>query len=774
MALVACNGTSPTLEPSIPTDAELSETAMLDAPSGAVVQWSEATWKAKKPPAPSNDLIVAAGQRLILNRDVTLKNITVYGTLEFANQDLNLSAASIMVESGGTFQIGSAINPYTKKAVVTLTGSNPNVDRMGMGTKFLGAMGGTISLHGKQNIRAWSKLSQTAAQGATTIQVLENTGWAVGDQIVVASGSHEPNEAEVGTIIAINGLGLTLSKPLKNAHNAKVVSLAGQELDMRPEVGLLSRNIVIQGDASSSSGFGGHLMIMAGSKAFIDGIELRNMGQKNRLGRYPFHWHLVGDAAGQYIKNSVVNGSLQRGIVIHGTKNARVENNIVYNSVGHNYAVEESSSIGNVLDGNLAISNQIVALTEATLKSQNDNQAANFWIRAAKNTFTNNVAAGSNSFGFWYDGTTDVATTFRQNTAHSVMVRSINADFLRGAGLTVENDAIIELPNGQERPVSTPLEFSDSFFYHNQTGIWPKDGFQTYRNIKLWDQSAHDVVGEGGEFTFTDVILVGNSSQANAFSQPAFHFQYSGAVKLEHPTFVNYGNNNVFSTNDIFMPWFADFTVRNPEFINTSAKEQLLSDMSVVELQDSLLAPKGFYVSNPQLAGPNAQLTRLGQTEAANYWRTEQRYHPAGLTVRQGLNGTWTAPGFIVRSDGMRYQETNAPAFQVLFDAGYSYRLESVPSSEYILHLTFVGDLPASPSGLIVATPANQAPTAVYRLGEMTDGGSPPDPPTENDRLSPASSLAEFQASPQTKYYYDSSAKLLYNQINKRWLMVRP
>lgn len=785
-AAVPPSATTPT--PGVVTPVDTSEALQVDAPVGATTQWSSATWRNSKPPATtpaapptaSDDVVVAAGQRLVLDINTTVRNIQVYGKLEFANKDLRLGAASIMVEAGGTFQIGSELSPYVNKAVITLTGTDVNLDLMGMGTKFLGAMGGTISLHGKSNIRAWSKLAQSAAKGASSLQVLETTGWAVGDAIVLSSNSSEPDEAETNTIAAISGSSVTLAAPLKTARAARVVTIAGRQLDLRPEVGLLSRNIVVQGDAtSSSSGFGGHIMVMAGSKVYIDGVELRSMGQTNRVGRYPFHWHVVGDARGQYIKNSVVNSSLQRGIVIHGTQNVIAENNIVFDSLGHNYAIEDSSATGNTLSSNLAIGNRIAVFSEATLKTQNDNQAANYWIRSARNTFTDNIAAGSHSFGFWYDQVTDGPTTFARNVAHSGSVRSKNADFLRGAGLTVENVATTVLPDGRERPVTTPLEFSDSLFYQNQTGVWPAEGYQNYSNISLADQTGNDIVAEGvgGLFKLKDTLLVGDSANAaNITGGDGVQMQYGATAQLEHPIFANFGSRSVLGSNDIFVPWQADFTVSQPEFIATVAAEQLLPEIGIVELKDSAMQSQGFYVPQayPQLAGPNAKLVNLGQTEPISFYQTTKRYGMAGLVVRNGIGGAATAPGTIRRSDGLRYTEPNTPAFKLLYDASFTYQLETAPVGEYVLHLEFFQTIPSGEPAVQVATPTNAAPSAVYRTGYSRSDGSAPPAPIVVDKLTSASSLAEFQSSPLSTYFYDASAKLLYAQVSARWLVVRP
>lgn len=60
-------------------------------------------------------------------------------------------------------------------------------------------------------------------------------------------------------------------------------------------------------------------MAMMGSIMRVSGVELYRMGQRNLLARYPIHWHLMGNAAGQYIKHSSIHESFNRCVTIHGT-----------------------------------------------------------------------------------------------------------------------------------------------------------------------------------------------------------------------------------------------------------------------------------------------------------------------------------------------------------------------------------------------------------------------------------------------------------------------
>src|SRR5690606_25666843 len=78
-------------------------------------------------------------------------------------------------------------------------------------------------------------------------------------------------------------------------------------------------------------------------------------GQHLTLARYPMHWHLVGDATGQYIRNAAIHDTYSRCVTVHGTHNLKIENNVTYNTVGHCFFLEDGIETGNQFVKNLAI-----------------------------------------------------------------------------------------------------------------------------------------------------------------------------------------------------------------------------------------------------------------------------------------------------------------------------------------------------------------------------------------------------------------------------------
>ena len=95
----------------------------------------------------------------------------------------------------------------------------------------------------------WTKLANTANAGSTSIQVLNAAGWRVGDEIVLASTDFDPRQAERRTIAAISGNTITLDKKLDYMHFGKITF----DVDERGEVGMLTRNIVLQASADAAN-----------------------------------------------------------------------------------------------------------------------------------------------------------------------------------------------------------------------------------------------------------------------------------------------------------------------------------------------------------------------------------------------------------------------------------------------------------------------------------------------------------------------------------------
>lgn len=409
-------------------------------------RWSSAsTWDSGSPPGLNDKVVIPSGSSVLLDTAAGAKTLSIAGDLHCADADVTLAAEQVMVS--GRLVCGAPTSPYVNRFALTLKTPPANIAPGDADYKALMAMApGVIELHGEPR-KSWTQLGATANAGSDLIQLSETTGWRVGDRIVIAPTDYAElpsgemtNQAEerlISEIVSANTV--RLNQPLTHLHFGLVSTYTKPlphsvwGLDERAEVGLLNRNIRIEGDGSSTtSGIGGHIMSMAGTQVHISGVELFRMGQKNIRGRYPFHWHLVGNAPGQYIRNSSVHASYNRCVTVHGTHDTLVADNVCYDFVGHGYFLEDGIETNNTFDHNLGVWARRPAVP-ATARDEpysacprydgdtpdpvadiplplatdfREAAASNgpsvFWISNPNNTYTNNAAAGARGAGFWY------------------------------------------------------------------------------------------------------------------------------------------------------------------------------------------------------------------------------------------------------------------------------------------------------------------------------------------------------------------------------------
>ncbi|CAI5504746.1 unnamed protein product [Closterium sp. Naga37s-1] len=291
-------------------------------------------------------------------------------------------------------------------------------------------VGGQVDLHGlpgPPSMPVWVRLNKTAIAGQTEIVVdADVSTWPVGGEIAIASTSAKMDEAEKAVIAGGEyewsaipfgleqfdaGYRISLTAPLKYSHdgNPKAVSDGlGGAVDLRGEVGLLHRNIVIYGvhETGKYELEGGHFMVfMTQTPQFIEGVQFAYMGQQGVLGRYPLHFHVCGEANQSHVvrKNAIVY-SKQRCVVIHATSNMTIEDTVTFESKGHCFLVEEGSENNNVFKRNLGISVRkvkVVIPSKESYDKHTDDKPSTFWMANPNNDYIDNAAAGSEDSGYW-------------------------------------------------------------------------------------------------------------------------------------------------------------------------------------------------------------------------------------------------------------------------------------------------------------------------------------------------------------------------------------
>ncbi|CAI7788686.1 unnamed protein product [Closterium sp. NIES-53] len=404
----------------------------MSGPSGGWNRWSDVTvWGAafkssRDPPGvrsrAGGNVTIPCGMAVLLDvANVSLDTLHVHGWLKLLDDKPRLPRIEIranFIIVTGRLTVGEKDKQFAAQALFTLT---PNSGRQRreygftlfppaepafprpLGHKVFAVVGGQVDLHGlpgPPSMPVWVCLNKTATAGQTEIVVdADVSTWPVGSEIAIASTSAKMDEAEKAVIAGVSphpqGYRILLSAPLKYSHNGNPKAVPdgfGGVVDVRGEVGLLHRNIVIYGvhETGKYELEGGHFIVfMTQTPQFIEGVQFSYMGQQGVLGRYPLHFHVCGEANQSHIvrKNAIVY-SKQRCVVIHATSNMTIEDTVTFESKGHCFIVEEGSENNNVFKRNLGI-------------SHTDDKPSTFWMANPNNDYIDNVAAGSEDSGYW-------------------------------------------------------------------------------------------------------------------------------------------------------------------------------------------------------------------------------------------------------------------------------------------------------------------------------------------------------------------------------------
>lgn len=116
------------------------------------------------------------------------------------------------------------------------------------GNKGIGCLECKFTMHGQKRSRTWTMIKNTINPGENQFETIDDIDWKVGESVVVASTSYDHNEAEQRTIKSVSGRVVTVTRAFKYQHYSGVEDYGSDKLEMRAEVGLLTRNIKMMGD----------------------------------------------------------------------------------------------------------------------------------------------------------------------------------------------------------------------------------------------------------------------------------------------------------------------------------------------------------------------------------------------------------------------------------------------------------------------------------------------------------------------------------------------
>jgi hypothetical protein len=400
------------------------------ARSGA---WSDpATWDGGAVPGAGARVQVRPGHAVVydLDSDRPIRSVCVGGTLSFAaDKDTRLDVGLLKVQPGDVpsedgFDCDAhlpAVDPnHPKPALEVGTPDRPIaaghtalirlLPIAGLDPQSCPAVvccGGRMDFHGASISRTWVKLGVPAKAGDNTLSLAEPVaGWKPSDRVILTAtvrqnkqaktfrdSTRDNTQTEERIITAIDGTTLTLDKPLAYTHRAEGV--------YRGEVANLSRNVVVESAEPAKAR--GHTMYHKNSAGSVSYAEFRHLGKPGVLGRYSLHFHLCGDTMrGSSVIGASIWDSGNRWLTIHGTNYLVVRDCVGYQSQGHGFFLEDGTETYNVLDRNLAVQ----AYSAKPLPDQalpfDKNDGSGFWWANSLNTFTRNVAAECDEYGYFF------------------------------------------------------------------------------------------------------------------------------------------------------------------------------------------------------------------------------------------------------------------------------------------------------------------------------------------------------------------------------------
>ncbi|XP_062600839.1 fibrocystin-L-like [Saccostrea cucullata] len=555
--------------------------------------WSSPfTWENGILPKENELVVIKEGHTVLLDISPPVLDTILIdgGNLVFDTKDIELQAQRILITKGGKLQVGSSDAPFPNKAKITLHGHVRSKELPVYGTKMIGVRNGSLELHGQRVVTTWTRLQTTAAVGATDIVLTHPVDWKTGDVIVIATTGHRhtQQQTEQRTIssVSADGITLTLTQPLGYEHLGVTARYGEHDIELRAEVGLLTRNIVIQGtnnevwndlieacpdgfdtgefarrkcfqglfgEEMGTDQFGAHVILHAPSPdtgsvaAHIQYVEFNYVGQAFRLGRYPVHFHINGNMSGSYVRGCSFHKSFNRVVNVHGTHNVLVEYNVAYDTMGGAMFLEDGIETRNILQYNLLL------LVKASSSLQNDdNVPAAFWVTNPDNTVQHNAAAGGTHFGFWYrmhkhpDGPSFTTSICPQN-------------------------------------VPVDIFFNNTVHSNGWFGLWvfqtftPKDdgscGSKTpqqslFSNLTVWNCEKGAEIVEGGSVRLKNFVLLNNEKAGYEGKMVAEGSQViEDSLIIAHATELT--STGQGSTQfGIKLPYKYNFHVKNVQFVN--------------------------------------------------------------------------------------------------------------------------------------------------------------------------------------------------------------
>lgn len=424
-------------------------------------------------------------------------------------------SGNVIIYAGGTHNQGTSGTPTPSGSSTELRfDCATNVD-FGLTVRNLGV----DNLYGTKAITAaYTKLTANAAAGATSLTVVDTTGWQDGDQIAISTTTRTATECEDKTSTTITSSTTLGIAALASTHN--VTNDANG--DTRAEVASLTRNAKRNGASASLQAY---IDIKPTAVVNWSKFELKWLGSGTTLKRGVN----VGTTTGTFTATlgslhdfSLVNSEGLLFTGASGGSGISVTKNVFYNIFTEHISIT-------------GLSNWIISDNLFMLDGDTTFNAMIVFGFTCIGTFDNNIVVGS-----------------RAST---------------GAALWIGNQTVWGTWNGNEFHGSTWAGLGSSASSNQDMGTGTISGGRSYRNgygvsfgyparssgividgLNIFGNSAVGLIVSGGGFTVKNCVVNAGTTLTQPVGMDIFG---AGTVKVQSCTF---GATNTHATSDVRIP----------------------------------------------------------------------------------------------------------------------------------------------------------------------------------------------------------------------------
>jgi len=402
--------------------------------------WSDPTnWPNETLPEDGATVDILPGWDMIYDLEETspvFDFINVNGILTFSDEhDTHLRARHIFIRMG-ELHIGAWNQTYEHNAKIELMGEKENqhivfTGAIEAGNKLIANVG-TMKMYGKPRTQTMTRLRQPVEKGATSLLVETGLDLVEGDRLALAPTSYDPwasSDVTVSSYDEATGA-LELTSGVSHYHWGAEDTIEEFEIDMRGEVMILTRNIVIEGQDVQT--WGGQVItsdMMEADLSFryghtiMDHVEIKNCSQIDTQKAAVRFTGAVGGYSS--VTNSAIHNGHGWGINVEKSQNVHLSNNIIYNFKPVGVAIQTSGNI--TYDRNILshVYERVITAMDQYVDPRGGVCICSLLKedRCTDLVITDNIVAGAAHAGFiapGHDCGDTAQKSFRGNVAHSV------------------------------------------------------------------------------------------------------------------------------------------------------------------------------------------------------------------------------------------------------------------------------------------------------------------------------------------------------------------